>query len=44
MNNTTFALYLAEKGIIPPHEVFHDPTLYDKWGNTVANYLISKNI
>ena len=35
---------LAENGIIPTKEWYHDPTLTDKFGNTVAIYLAFKGI
>ena len=38
-------MLLAEKGIIPPKEWHHDPTLFDKYiGFTVAIYLIENNL
>lgn len=35
----TYAMYLANIKIIPPPEWFHDPTLQDNKGNTVAMIL-----
>ena len=37
-------MFLAEKGIIPPKQWFHDPTLQDINGNTVAMLLASNKV
>lgn len=37
-------MMFADKGIIPPKEWHHDPKLYDKYGETVATYLIKEKI
>lgn len=37
-------MILADKGITPPKEWHHNPTLSDEWGYTVAMTLSSKGI
>lgn len=38
------AMYLASNGIIPPDEWYHDPSLQNDSGATVAMFLISNGI
>ncbi len=33
-------MLLAQKGVIPPKEWYHDPKLYNTYGNTVAILLL----
>ena len=37
-------MYLAENGIIPPEEYYHDPELRDSRYNTVCYYLWDNGI
>ncbi len=37
-------MFLADKKLIAPKEYQHDPKIYNKYGNTVAVYLIMNNI
>jgi len=37
-------MLLACNGIIPPKEWYHDPTICDNHGNTVAMYLVKNKI
>ena len=37
-------MYLAENGIIPPKEWYHDPTMENKKHKRVADYLRSNHI
>lgn len=38
------ALYLADKGVIPPKEWCHDPLIVNEYGNTVAMKLALNKI